>query len=175
MEWFDIFQSVKTGNWMEKLRYFMNDQSGIQHDLVNLAWTWILGNLWAWFMRKTWVKSGFRVADTHNMNRMGLKSNIAQGEPYHGQWRSNQWYPCSATVPPGLQCWRDLVWHVTWGRPTSVDHWWIGTNGEGRLHTWQQDHVSSLHELQGSIKKISMGMFKAFKITYHGCPVLRSK
>ena len=27
----------ENGNWMEKLRYFVNDQSGIQRDWVNLA------------------------------------------------------------------------------------------------------------------------------------------
>ena len=39
----------------------MSDQSGIQRDWVNLAWTWILGNFWAWFVQKTYVKTRFRV------------------------------------------------------------------------------------------------------------------
>ena len=43
----------------EKLRYGVIDQSGIQCDWVNLAWTWIPGNLLAWFVRKTCGKAGF--------------------------------------------------------------------------------------------------------------------
>ena len=50
----------KKVNWMKKLCYCVNDQSGIQRDWVNLAWTWISGNFWAWFVRKTCVKAGFR-------------------------------------------------------------------------------------------------------------------
>ena len=45
----------------EKLRYCVNDQSGIQRDWVNLGWKWISGNFWAWFVRKTCVKGGFQV------------------------------------------------------------------------------------------------------------------
>ena len=37
----------------------MRDRS-IQRDWMNLAWTWISGNFWSWFVRKTWVKAGFR-------------------------------------------------------------------------------------------------------------------
>ena len=45
----------------KKLRYFVNDQSDIQIDWVNLAWTWISGNIWAWFVRINCVKVGFRI------------------------------------------------------------------------------------------------------------------
>ena len=51
----------ENGHWMKKLGYFVNDQSGIQRDWVNLAWTWISGNFWAWFVQNTCVKAGFRV------------------------------------------------------------------------------------------------------------------
>ena len=39
----------------------MKNQSGIQREWVKLAWTWILGNFWAWFVWKACVKAGFRV------------------------------------------------------------------------------------------------------------------
>ena len=45
-------------NWIKKLRYCVIGQSGIQVDWENLAWTWILGNFLAWFVRKTYVKVG---------------------------------------------------------------------------------------------------------------------
>ena len=56
----DIFQSVKTGIEWKWLRYCVIDQSSIQRDWVNLAWTWISGNFWAWFVRKTIVKAWWR-------------------------------------------------------------------------------------------------------------------
>ena len=43
------------------MRYFLNDQSNIQRDWVNLAWTWILGYFWAWFVPNICVKAWFRV------------------------------------------------------------------------------------------------------------------
>ena len=46
-------------NWMEKLRYFVINQSAIQRDWVNLEWICISGNFWAWFVRRTCVKAGF--------------------------------------------------------------------------------------------------------------------
>ena len=51
----------KNGHWIKKLRYCVNDQSGIQRDWVDLAWAWISGILWAWFVRKSCLKAEFRV------------------------------------------------------------------------------------------------------------------
>ena len=48
----------ENGNCMKKLRNCVIHQSSIQLDLVNLASTWILGNLWAWFEQKNLHESG---------------------------------------------------------------------------------------------------------------------
>ena len=50
----------ENGYWMKKLRYCVNDQPSIQRNWVNLAWTWISGNFWEWFVKKTCVKAGSR-------------------------------------------------------------------------------------------------------------------
>ena len=42
----------------KKLRYCVNDQSGIQRDWVNLAWTRISGNFRVWFVHKKLRGSG---------------------------------------------------------------------------------------------------------------------
>ena len=39
----------------KKLRYSVNDKSGIQRYWGNLAWTWLSGNFWTWFVWKTCV------------------------------------------------------------------------------------------------------------------------
>ena len=58
--WLDIFQSVKTGIGWKILHYCVIDQSVIQRNWVNLAWSWISGNFWSCFVRKFFVKAGFR-------------------------------------------------------------------------------------------------------------------
>ena len=57
----DIFQGVKTWIGCENWRYCLKNQPDVQRDWINLVWTWISGNFWAWFVRKTCVKVGFQV------------------------------------------------------------------------------------------------------------------
>ena len=96
----------ENGNWMEKLRYFVNDQSDIQRDSVNLAWTWILDNFWAWFVRKICVKAGFRAPLRGPKNCSEVSSN------YH-IWHISK-YPKASLRPlqrmsPFLKgCWREM-------------------------------------------------------------------
>ena len=58
MAWLEIFQGVKTWIGCENWRYYVKNQHVVQRDWIKLAWTWISGNLWVWFVKKNLPKSG---------------------------------------------------------------------------------------------------------------------